>query len=263
MDQRPPGAAAEPHPESGERPAGAGTRSGASWTCLPAQPPQDHPLEPLWARGYLPAPRRPRPNCPSGSCPCQAPTATPAATANCRPSPFQVLTPNRPSQTPLPAASPFLPEPTATPGPGPGSAFLAFPPGQRLSHTCQVPGEQLGAGGRGRELEPGLGAEGWHIGQGPGRSRRRGRGLSQHGMGLWPGSEQGGHRGLWAGLGPVLWGSASCSPDRQPWPGLAMIRRAPCPPPCQASLWGPPPFHSPQWAPAWVPAVRGRPGPLL
>ena len=81
--------------------------------------------------------------------PLPSPTAAPAATANCRPVPFQALTPNRPSKMPLPNASPFLPEP---PPPHPqaghqGPAFQTFPPDRSWATPAMCPG---GAGVRGQ-----------------------------------------------------------------------------------------------------------------
>lgn len=87
--------------------------------------------------------------------PLPSPTAAPAATANCRPVPFQALTPNRPSKTPLPNASPFLPEP---PPPHPqaghqGPAFQTYPPDRSWATPAMCPG---GAGVRGQGQRAGV-----------------------------------------------------------------------------------------------------------
>lgn len=95
----------------------------------------------------------------------QLPLQLPRPTA--APSPFQVLTPNRPSKTPLPAASTLpsqAPAPTATLWPKTQvCAFQTFPRGPRLGHTCCVPWEGLVPDSGGREPEEHLGAKGLAV----------------------------------------------------------------------------------------------------
>lgn len=101
-----------------------------SGPALLSRPLQNCPPELLQARGYLPIARLPHPNCPPGLCPCQAPTATPAAIANCRP----ISIPSAPSPpTVLPKYHSQLAAPCSIsfafhlPAMGPGLSVPEFP----------------------------------------------------------------------------------------------------------------------------------------
>ena len=156
--------------------------SVASWPCSPAGPPRDHPPESLGARGYLPTPRLPHPSCPPGRRPCQAPTARPAATANCRP----VSVPSAHPQPSLRSAADKRQHPSFLSrrshqhpqAPAQGLCPQTCPPGPRLGHTCCVPREELVSENRGGKLETRLGAKGL-----AGRGERAGREWNRSGGG--------------------------------------------------------------------------------
>lgn len=162
------------HP--GQLPGLAQPVSAASWPCSPAGPPQDHPPESPRARGYLPTPRLPHPNCPPGLRPCQAPTAAPAATANCRP----ISIPSAHPQPSFQNATASCQHPSF-PSPGSHRHPLAEDPGLCIpdlpSRTkagphllCSLGGAVPGSGGR--EPEEHLGAKGLADG-GKGRGENR------------------------------------------------------------------------------------------
>lgn len=124
--------------------------------------------------GYLPTPRLPHPSCPPGRRPCQAPTARPAATANCRP----VSVPSAHPQPSLRSAADNRQHPSFLSrrshrhpqAPARGLCSQTCPRGRRLAHTCCVPREELVSENRGRKLETRLGAKGL-----AGRGERAGR----------------------------------------------------------------------------------------
>lgn len=136
-------------PAAYPRPGSA--KSAASWPCPPAGPPETSLSR---AKGYLPTPWLPHPNCPPvtplpAPLPLQLPPPT-VALFHSKHSPPTVL-PNATAKCqPLPSWSP-RPSP---PGWAPGPCIPDLPSRQKLSHTCCVPGRgwcQAGAeswGGR-------------------------------------------------------------------------------------------------------------------
>lgn len=146
-------AAAEPHPgaggppgqgwsQAGPTPGPGSVVSGANWSCPPAGPPRDLPPEPE-------ATCQPH-GCPtplsSGPAPLPSPTAAPAATANCRPVPFQALTPTVLPKHRCQPPAPDLPEPQAPP-PRPrhqGPAFQTCPSIQGRATPALCPGRGAG-----------------------------------------------------------------------------------------------------------------------